>query len=201
MAVGHCQICCGAMVMFENRYLQCLMNENHVGKFFYPYHPDEGGKMPPMKMVDLAEFSAEVEEGYKKPMTATKWDDAEDSVVGAVQSWNQQVMGKAWDDIVATYKDKEGVMVKFAHKPAKEPLVKFTSDYHMGASVDHIQPIKKPVRSPGVKVEYPCVFQSKPNGVMYKLKIPKSFPPAIEQPRSAFGKMVMKKIMDLKKVP
>lgn len=92
-------------------------------------------------------------------------------------------------------------MVKFAHKPAKEPLVKFTSDYHMGASVDHIQPIKKPVRSPGVKVEYPCVFQSKPNGVMYKLKIPKSFSPAIEQPRSAFGKMVMKKIMDLKKVP
>jgi len=52
-----------------------------------------------------------------------------------------------------------------------------------------------------IKVEYPCVFQSKPNGVMYKLKIPKSFSPAIEQPRSAFGKMVMKKIMDLKKVP
>jgi len=81
-----------------------------------------------------------------------------------------------------------------------EPLVFFTSDSHIGQSVDHIQPIKTVVRHPGVKVEYPCVFQSKPNGVMYKLKIPKSFPPAIELPSSAFGKMVMKKIQDLKKV-
>lgn len=29
-------------------------------------------------------------------MTATKWNDAKDSVVGAVQSWNKLVMGKAW---------------------------------------------------------------------------------------------------------
>lgn len=90
MVVGHCQVCHGKLAMFENLYVKCLANGNHVGRFFYPYHPEMDGvwKMPPVKMVDLGEFSAEV--------------DAEDSVGATLQSWNKKVMSKSWDAIVAT---------------------------------------------------------------------------------------------------
>lgn len=116
---GCCAICHGKMGMFENLYVKCLANGNHVGQFFYPYHPEMDGvwKVPPVKMVDLGECSAEVDD-FGEPMTA-KGFDKRDALKLAVNS---------------------------------------------------------------------C------------MKIPKSFLPAIPEPRSAFGRMMKKKIEDLKKV-